>query len=212
MMQCPSCARPCKARLTCPDCGAPLGVELDLFAALDLPRRLVLDPRELERLYHEAGRRIHPDRFATATPAVRQASLKSTALLTRSYRTLRDPVSRGRYWLELEGEKLAENNKRVPPELAALVFEVQEQLGELRAAHNGSANALGAAMKTRRADLEELVTTTQEELERNFARWDGGAGERQELINELKSALSKMAYLRTLTRDVDRALDSAAAI
>jgi len=42
-------------------------------------------------------------------------------------------------------------------------------------------------------------------------RWDEGAGERQELVNELKSALSKIAYLRTLTRDVDRALESATA-
>src|SRR5258708_36358755 len=136
MIHCPPGARPSERRWTCPECGAPLGVELDLFAALGLPRKLVLDSRELERIYHEAGRRIHPDRFASAAPAVRQASLKSTALLTRSYRTLRDPVSRGRYWLELNDEKLAENNKRVPAELAELVFEVQEQLGELRQAHN----------------------------------------------------------------------------
>jgi len=211
MLQCPSCARPSEPSLTCPECGAPLGAELDLFAALGVPRKLAFDPRELERIYHEAGRHIHPDRFATGTPAVRQASLKSTALLTRSYRTLRDPVSRGRYWLELIGEKLAENNKRVPPELAEMVFEVQEQLSELRTTQNGSANALGTAIKGRRADLEELVTATQEELQRNFARWDEGAAERQELVNELKSALSKIAYLRTLTRDIDRALESATA-
>ncbi|HVB79748.1 MAG TPA: hypothetical protein VNE82_07320 [Candidatus Binataceae bacterium] len=197
--------------MTCPECGAPLGVELDLFAALGLPRKLILDPHELERIYHEAGRRIHPDRFATATLAVRQASLKSTALLTRAYRTLRDPAGRGRYWLELMDEKLAENNKRVPPELAELVFEVQEQLGELRETRNGSARALGAAIKERRAELERKVAATQEELERNFARWDGEAGERQELVDELKAALSKIAYLRTLTRDVDRALDGATA-
>src|ERR1700752_3473609 len=132
MLQCPSCARQSEPRLTCPECGAPLGAELDLFAALGVARKLALDPHELERIYHEAGRRIHPDRFATGTPAVRQASLKSTALLTRSYRTLRDPVSRGRYWLELIGEKLAENNKRVPSELAGMVFEGQGPLGELR--------------------------------------------------------------------------------
>jgi len=210
MVQCPSCARLSEPRLTCPECGAPLGVELDCFAALGLPHKLVLDPRELESIYHEAGRRVHPDRFAEATPAVRQASLKSTALLTRSYRTLRDPVSRGRYWLELMDEKLAENNKRVPSELVELVFEVQEQLGELRETRNGSAIALAARMKERRGELEGLVTAAQEGLERNFARWDGGAGERQELVNELKSALSKIAYLRTLTRDVDRALESAA--
>ncbi|HEY2524369.1 MAG TPA: hypothetical protein VGI29_04875 [Candidatus Binataceae bacterium] len=197
--------------MTCPDCGAPLGAEVDLFAALGLPRKLVLDSRELESIYHEGGRRIHPDRFANAPPAVRQASLTSTALLTRAYRTLRDPVSRGRYWLELNGETLGENNKGVPAELAELVFEVQEQLGELRGARNGSAGALDAAVKARRAELERLVAKTQEELERNFARWDEGAGERQKLVNELKSVLSTIAYLRTLTRDVDRALESATA-
>jgi len=211
MVQCPSCARPCEPRLSCPQCGAPLGAEIDLFAALGLPRKLVLDSRELERIYHEAGRRIHPDRFASAPPAVRQASLRSTALLTRAYRTLRDPVGRGRYWLELNGEKLAENNKGVPAQLAELVFEVQEQLGELRGARNGSAGALDAAVRARRAELEGLVTRTQEELEGNFVRWDEGAGERQKLVNELKSVLSTIAYLRTLARDVDRALESAPA-
>ena len=48
MVQCPSCARPSEPRLICPDCGAPLGAELDLFAALGVPRKLVLDPSELE--------------------------------------------------------------------------------------------------------------------------------------------------------------------
>ena len=154
------------------------------------------------------GGEFIPTASRAQSPAVRQASLKSTALLTRAYRTLRDPVARGRYWLELMDEKLAENNQRVPADLAELVFEVQEQLGELRGARNGSANSLGVAMKARRAELEEIVDTTQEELERNFARWDSGAGERQELVNELKSALSRIAYLRTLTRDVDRALEA----
>ena len=65
---------------------------------------------------------------------MRDASLRGTALLTRSYRTLRDPVTRGLYWLELNGRSSLENNNRVPPELAELVFEAQEQLAELRAA------------------------------------------------------------------------------
>ena len=101
-------------RLLCAECGAPLAAELDCFAALGLPRKLTLDPARLERRYHELSRKIHPDRFASKGPKVRDASLRATALLTRSYRTLRDPVSRGLYWLELNGEKLAENNKRVP--------------------------------------------------------------------------------------------------
>ena len=212
MVQCPSCARRCEPRLTCPECGAPLGVELDCFAALDLPRRLTIDQQDLERVYHEAGRRIHPDRFAGAAPALRAASLRSTAVLTRSYRTLREPVARGRYWLELIGEKLAENNKQVPPELAELVFEVQEQLGDLRAQSNGAGKRLAESVRERRAELEESLTQAQEELQRNFARWDqSDEGQRGELVRELKATLSRIAYLRTLTRDVDRALQGAGA-
>ena len=206
MVQCPSCARRCEPRLTCPECGAPLGAELDCFAALGLPRKLALDSRDLENRYHDAGRRIHPDRFASANPAVRQASLRSTALLTRGYRTLRDPVSRGRYWLELQGEKLADNNKSVPADLAEMVFEVQEQLAELRASHNGSASA---AVRQRRAEVEAMVNAAHQELAHNFARWDAETGDRQPLVHELKSILSKIAYLRTLGRDVDRALEGA---
>src|SRR5215472_6770844 len=168
MVQCPSCARPCEPRLFCPECNAPLGVELDLFAALGLPRKLCLDVRELERIYHETGRRIHPDRFADASPAVRRASLNSTALLTRAYRTLRDPVSRGRYWLELHGEKLAESNKRVPSELAEMVFEVQEQFAVLRSARNGGADELGAAVRERREALENSVSKALKDLAVNF--------------------------------------------
>src|ERR1700683_927605 len=113
MIKCPSCERDQEARLLCANCGAPLGVTLDLFAALGLPQILTLDPSELEQVYHDLGRRIHPDRFANGSVSLRARSLRGTALLTRAYRTLRDPVSRGLYWLELNGYKLADNNKSV---------------------------------------------------------------------------------------------------
>src|SRR5262245_38292362 len=78
MVRCASCGRSVEPRLTCPQCEAPLGAELDLFAALNLPRKLAVDNDALERVYHEAGRRVHPDRYANAASAVRQASLRST--------------------------------------------------------------------------------------------------------------------------------------
>ena len=116
MIECPSCGRQQEPSLICAECGAPLAAPLDCFAALGLPRKLTIDLDALERRYHELSRKIHPDRFASSEPKVRDASVRATATLTRSYRTLRDPVARGLYWLELNGEKLAENNKRVPPE------------------------------------------------------------------------------------------------
>ncbi len=211
MVQCPSCARRQQPRLVCPDCGSPIAAELDCFAALGLPRRLTIEPLQVERVYYALGRRLHPDHFAAGPKAVLEASLKATALLTRSYRTLRDPASRGLYWLELNGEKLAENNKQVPSEIANLVFEVQEQLAELRRADG--ADRAGARdllpIEQRRSELQAAMERTHQELARNFARWDQGKEDRAPLIGDLKTILSRIAYLRTLIRDVDRALDDA---
>jgi molecular chaperone HscB len=218
MIKCPSCARVQESRLLCSECGAPTGAELDCFAALGLARKLALDPAQLEQRYHELGRRIHPDRFAAGVVTLRDASLRGTALLTRAYRTLRDPVSRGLYWLELNGHKLAENNKSVPADLAELVFEVQEQLADLREARSGAgggAERLRDEVDERRVELQATLEDAQRELAQNFAHWDdqpGAAGKiREALVVELKSILSRIAYLRTLIRDVDRELDSAQA-
>jgi len=211
MIECLSCGRRQEPSLICAECGSPLAAPLDCFAALGLPRKLTIDLDALERRYHELSRKIHPDRFASKGPKVRDASLRATATLTRSYRTLRDPVARGLYWLELNGEKLAENNKRVPPELAELVFEVQEQLAEMQLSSDPEA-ALERATEiaARRIELQFKMDERLAELDRTFAKWDQPADVKA-LTLELKTILSNIAYLRTLIRDVDRALENSKA-
>ncbi|MGB8681382.1 MAG: hypothetical protein WCD12_00735 [Candidatus Binatus sp.] len=210
MIECLSCGRRQEPSLTCADCGSPLAAPLDCFAALGIPRKLTIDLGELERRYHELSRKIHPDRFASKGPKVRDASLRATATLTRSYRTLRDPVARGLYWLELRGEKLADNNKRVPPELAELVFDVQEQLAEMQLADPEEAHERATQIAARRIELQFKMDENLAELERHFAKWDQPVDEKM-LTLELKTILSNIAYLRTLIRDVDRALENSKA-
>ena len=200
--------------MVCDSCGAPMPVpaDLDCFTALRLPRKLVIDTAALESAYHELGRKIHPDRFASSAANVRALSLSGTAILTRSYRTLRDPISRGLYWLELQGEKLAENNKSVPPELAETVFEVQEQLSDLRSAAGDAVSELRIEIEKRRAELAVTMDDLGIQLARNFSRWDASPDSngdaRKERVAELKAILSKIAYLRTLLRDIDRGLET----
>ena len=189
----------------------PLAAPLDCFAALALPRKLTIDLDALERRYHELSRKIHPDRFASKGPKVRDASLRATANLTRSYRTLRDPVARGLYWLELNGEKLAENNKRVPPEVAELVFDVQEQLAEMQLDSDPEAvHERATEIAARRVELQFKMDEMLADLDSNFVKWDQ-SGDAKTLTLELKTILSNIAYLRTLIRDVDRALENSKA-
>jgi molecular chaperone HscB len=162
----------------------------------------------LQEHYYELHRCLHPDLYQTGPQAARQASLRNTAALNRAYRSLRDPVDRGLYWLTLQGESLGADNKRVPPDLAAVVFEVQEQLEELRAARssNGAAAAVVSEIDAARVELLQRQGALLQQLEANFARWDAGDGDARALTRELKAILSALAYIGTLLRDVEKEL------
>jgi len=204
--RCWRCGHQHHATLFCPACEAiqPLPSQADYFSVLGIPKNPVVDEGALTQRYYELSRRLHPDLYQTGTAQEKEASLKNTALLTRAYRTLRDAVQRGQYWLELQGEQLGKGNNRVPPKLAALVFEVQEKLAEVR-----EARALGKDAETLtelgqiRAALEQHIAKLRGDLEANFAKWDG-ASSQAALLSALKALLSEIAYLRTLLRDVEK--------
>jgi molecular chaperone HscB len=206
---CLNCGKPAADQLVCSGCGivasaVPDTRESDYFSAFSLPRRLTIDLADLERRYYALSRELHPDLFHDRAPAEQAASLRMTAFVNRAYRTLRDPVQRALYWLELHGESLGRDNERVPPALAARVFEVQEQLEELRAARaGGSADAERTAIATVRDELRTDLDACEARLARSF---ESGEGSGPDALAETKKILSELHYVRTLLRDVEKEL------
>jgi molecular chaperone HscB len=186
--------------LVCAACEAvqPVAAGTDLFTVLGLPRDLAVDREALERRYHAVARAVHPDRHQTASDRERELSLAASAAANRAYRTLRDPVARARYWLELHGAPLATDNNRVPAALAATVFEVQERLEAL-----AGAGPDAAALRAEVAGLRDDLGARLQGLT------DGLVEAGRESLASLKSRVSEIAYLATLLRDVDRALGGA---
>ena len=202
---CWRCGAEAGVGLVCPSCEAPQALPsgVDLFAILDLPRGLVIDAADLERRYHVASRAVHPDRHQTADARARDLSLAAGAAVNRAYRTLRDPIAIGRYWLELHGERLGKDN-RVPPALAALVFETQGTLEELRnAAASGPLRDRVTAVKD---ELAGRLASLQADLTAHYTQWSAADSRAPTVIAELKRRLSEIAYLCTLLADVDSAL------
>jgi len=193
--------------LVCPRCEAiqPLSGEPDLFAVLGLPRRLVVDPVDLERRYHDASRLVHPDRFQTAGARERELSVDASAAVNRAYRTLRDPIALGRYWLALNDVALGGGQQGVPPALAAQVFAVQEQLEELRAARAEDAPLHRRQVSERREEVATRLARLRSELVELY-RADGGPA-----LEDLRQRLAEIAYLRTLLGDIDETLEGGAA-
>ena len=199
--QCWQCRATCADGLVCAHCRAvqPLSPEADLFAVLGLPRSLALDPADLERRYHAASRAVHPDRHQTADDRQRELSLAASAAVNRAYRTLKDPVARGRYWLELHGTRLGDEGARVPPAIAADVFETQEKLEEVRAA--GADDALRGEVRELRDRFAARLEGLRAELLAGYGADDGGPA-----LEELRARLAEIAYLRTLLGDIDETI------
>ena len=200
--ECRNCGTDAGEAVVCPRCQAvqPLAPGADLFTVLGLPRRLALDANDLERRYLAASRAVHPDRHQTASESDRDLSLAASAAVNRAYRTLRDPVARGRYWLELHGTGLAAGGPSVPTDVAADVFATQEKLEELRAAKGaGERSALRHDVDGLRDVFAARVVALRDGLIAAYA-------EREPGLDDLRRRLAEIAYLGTLLGDIDDAI------
>ena len=135
----------------------------DYFELFGLPRRFVIDSARLAAAYRELQSQVHPDRFAAASDAERRRSMQWATFANEAYRTLRDPLARARYLVNLHGVETAEEtNTAMPPEFLMQQMEWREAVADARSSR----------------DEAELVALA-EQL----------AGERGQLIDELETAL-----------------------
>jgi molecular chaperone HscB len=101
------------------------------FELFGLAPAYALAAEALERRYRDIQSRIHPDRFAQAGDAERRASMQWTTRVNEAYRTLKSPVQRAKYLLELRGVDVGfETNTQMPPEFLARQLELREALAE----------------------------------------------------------------------------------
>jgi molecular chaperone HscB len=202
----------------------------DYFSVFSLPRRLNLDTAALQREFYAKSRQLHPDNFATASPKQQQWSLEQTSLLNDAFRTLKDPIERTKYLLELEGVQLeeqsssatvaarengAEKKQVVPPELLEEVFELNMQLQELKMAKQMGEDSPEAAADLRNAKegFESKLQGLETELKSLWNHWDavaektqaGDAG-RNVVRDKMVDLLNRRSYIRNLVRDVNEAL------
>src|SRR5260370_31365760 len=118
----------------------------DYFRFLGLPRKLNISANDLDQRFRGLSRQFHPDYFVNATPAERRASLERSSYLNDAYRTLKTPISRVEYLLQLEGFVArsadrgegaagagdAATKQVVPAGLLEEVFTLNEALDEIR--------------------------------------------------------------------------------
>jgi len=108
---------------------------LDYFALFGLPRSQALDLGELEARYRALQAEVHPDRYAHASAFEKRRAEQLTARINEAWQTLKDPLKRARYLLELAGHDIAlESNTAMPLEFLQAQMELREAVADAKAA------------------------------------------------------------------------------
>jgi molecular chaperone HscB len=165
------------------------------FELFGLEPGYALDPERLERSYLEIQARIHPDRFAHAGDADRRASMQWTTRINEAYRTLKDPVERARYLLDLKGVDVAfETNTSMPTEFLGRQLEWREALELAQSEKNAS--ALDRLRSELRIEAEDLKRALGETID---ARGDFPAA---------AGIVRKLKFLDRLDAEIDTAYEA----
>lgn len=154
----------------------PLSKELDYFTCLNLPRKLVIDEKELEESFYALSRTFHPDFFTNKNEGEQSVSLGNTALLNIAYRTLKDPIRRAEYLIRLEAGSAKDIRSAPPADLFEEILQLQEDLEEFKEksqeADPGELAGLREKLMVDRTGLENRLKEIESNLFDQFREWD----------------------------------------
>ena len=192
----------------------PVSKELDYFTCFGIPRRLALDPQQLETKFYELSRAFHPDFYQNKSDEEQTISLGNSAMLNTAYRTLRDPIQRAEYLLDLEAGSVKEIRTTPPADLFEEILELQDTLDEFRASDRTSdaAAALRSKLQSERTALEGRQQDMETQLQQLFGRWDAlqdrgeateqACTERGRILKEMRDLLSNRTYVKNIVNDL----------
>lgn len=161
------------------------------FELFDLPVSFAMDQARLGARYREVQREAHPDRFASGSAHEQRLAVQYSALINEAYSTLRKPLTRALYLLELAGmnrtdidgqpldggflimqmelrEKLESLDELVDPEpvlehlIAEIEDDLEEQEGEFSRSYGAGETARAAAACVKMQYLDKLLQEAEQ--------------------------------------------------
>jgi molecular chaperone HscB len=148
--------------------------------------RTVLDSR-----YRQLQREFHPDRFATKGDVEKRLAVQTTSLINQAYETLKSPLKRAQYRLELKDID-ADQESHITSDMDFLMkqIEFRETLEDIRE----SADPL-AGLDRMRDDVEAQYLQLQVDFEAQHS---------SENFNNALDTVAKMQFFAKLLDEIEQ--------
>ena len=163
----------------------------NFFALFSLPSGWQIDRGLLDARYRKLQQEFHPDRFASKGDVDKRLALQTTSLINQAYETLKSPLKRAQYLLELEDLDAAqESHITSDGQFLMQQIEFRETLGDL----NGTADPI-TALDTMRTDVQSQYLQLQNDFEAQHL-----AGNYTDALD----TVAKMQFFSKLLDEIDQ--------
>lgn len=170
-------------------------LQQDFFALFGLPRAYPVDMARLEQAYLDLQSQVHPDRYAHLSDAEKRLSMQWATRVNEAYRTLRKPLPRAQYLLELQGVDAGlETNTAMSPAFLMEQMEWREAVEEAR--DGGDSDGLNHLLHR----LREHASGIHEELAAQLS----AAGD----LEAAAETVRRLMFIRKLENEIDDALEA----
>ncbi|MDR0528016.1 MAG: Fe-S protein assembly co-chaperone HscB [Zoogloeaceae bacterium] len=169
-------------------------LDTDFFSLFQLPPRFALDPEQLSARYLDLRREAHPDRLAATNNAPqKRLALQWSARINEGFETLKQPIKRALYLLELHGVAAGiKDNAAMPPEFLMEHMEWRETV-------------MAARHEKNMTKLEQTRTRVNEQLAKHLHTLAQLLDEAQD-FPAAAELTRRLLFLEKLQRDIDDAL------
>ncbi|CDH53775.1 iron-sulfur cluster co-chaperone proteinmitochondrial [Lichtheimia corymbifera JMRC:FSU:9682] len=122
------------ATVLCADCQAiqPVTPNVNYYELLldGKQNGFDVDPKALRFKFLTLQQKAHPDSYSQASKREHEYAQLQSSTLNKAYHTLKDPLARAKYLLELQGVEVGESDSLEDPALLMEVMEIREELDE----------------------------------------------------------------------------------
>jgi len=170
-------------------------MQRNYFELFGLTAAFNVDLDGLDQAFRLLQAEVHPDRFAAASDSERRQSLQWATHANEAYRTLKNPLSRARYLLQLHGvDTQEESNTAMPADFLMRQMEWREAIEE--ATDGGDSEALDALSRELRQEVRELQNGLSALLDER--------GDYQQASDVVR----KLRFLDKVQAEIDQAIEA----
>ncbi|MFI2811606.1 MULTISPECIES: co-chaperone HscB [Microbulbifer] len=159
------------------------------FEIFGLKPGFSVDREALAQRYRELQREFHPDKYAARSDREQMLAMQYAAQINEAHNTLREPVARAGYLLELAGVEISPEQTTADAEFLMQQMMLRERLEEVRSEADPA-----AALDALEDEVSRLFSSEQERFAQRFA--DGE-------LEPAKDSLLKLQFLRKLQHQVE---------